>query len=286
MSVFGPLSTNLGTVATASAAATGAIDARQTRFALVSTSGIYGVGSLTVGQQQSAIVIDNEKMLVQNVPLSGYVEVIRGVDGTKAKPHAGGATVWYAQKSAFGGLSADGFVVLLGTGGNPDGILPDYVIPLGTVRFENGKAYIMCDFTSTVHSGVCVGISNDGNFTAAPLTTSMQGAVGIVAEITSSSDAWGWVQVYGACLGQDASATSGITSAYIPIVAGSVSTPAAGMTALVNTTSTPQRWIYNMFITGDATTVVTSGASNTGVNLPLFLNFPYVFSAATDPGFS
>jgi hypothetical protein len=261
-------------LSTTTLSVTGGIDGRVTRITLASTTGITGAGSVTTAQ--SAIVIDGEKMLVQSVPISGVVEVIRGVDSA-AKPHANGAVVYIGTKAAFGFQNADGNMGLLGTGGTPDGVLPAYVLPLGARRVENGKEYILCDFTATVHTGVVVGISNDGLFTAAPFTTAFQGAVGVVAEQTSTSDQWGWVQIYGSASAQDASATSGITSAYAPIVATSVSSPATGMTAVAFTAaSTPVSFIYGMFITADATTAVTSAASHTGVGLPVFLNYPYV----------
>lgn len=262
---------------------TGGIDARQTRFTLTSTSGISGAGSVTT--PQSVLVIDGEKMLVQSVPLSTVVEVIRGVD-SKAKPHNNAATVWYGAKTQFSAATEDGFVGLAGSGGTPDGALPSYGMPLGLRRVENGKEYILCDFTGTVHTGVVVGISGDGLFTADAAAASFNGSVGVVAEQTSTSDQWGWVQIYGSCNGQEAGGTSAITSAYVPIVCGSVSSPATGMTALVNTTSTPQKYIYNMYITAIATTNVTSAASHTGVGVPLFLAYPYTFAVVTDPGFS
>jgi hypothetical protein len=259
------------------------IDGRQTRFIVGSTTGINGQGSLT--SPQSMIVIDHEAMLVNSIPLSGTVEVMRGANGTTAVPHIAGSIVYVAAKTAVGSVMNTGHVSLLGDAG-PSGTLPAYALPLGYRQRYGGKEYILCDFTATVHSGVTVSISNDGNFTAAPLTTSHQGAVGVVAEQTSTSDVWGWVQIYGTASAQDAAGTSGITSAYFPIVAASVSSPNAGMTAIIATTSSPQRVIYNMFITGDATTAVTSAASHTGVALPVFLNYPYVMQAATDPGFS
>ena len=144
---------------------TGGIDARQTRFVLTSTSNIYGVGSLVAGQGQSVLVIDDEKMLVQSIPISGTVEVIRGVDGSKAKPHANSSTVWFGSKDKFGAATEGGYVCLIGTGGTPDGILPTYGVP-GTRRAVAGKEYVMCNFDTTVHTGVTVSISNDGNYTA------------------------------------------------------------------------------------------------------------------------
>lgn len=273
MSIFGLSSTTLSA----------AIDARQTRFAVASTAGINGLGSLT--SPQSVIVVEGEKMFVQSVPVSGVVEVWRGQDGSTIAPHANGSVVYFGAKSAFG-FAQDGQVGLVGSGGTPDGSLPPYRLPLGERRRWQGKEYILCDFTATVHTGVVVSISNDGLYTAAPLTTSNQGAVGVCSEQTSTSDMWGWVQIYGAANAMDASATSGITSGYFPIVAGSVSSPATGMTALVFGTSTVQRIIMGMFITGDATTNVTSGASHTGVGLPVFLNYPYVYGQNMDLGFT
>lgn len=259
-----------------------AIDAKQTRFAVSSTTGINGLGSLT--SPQSVLVIEGEAMLVLNVPVSGVVEVQRGFE-SKARPHATSTQVFFGARTRFG-FNTDGAIGLVGTGGNPDGCLPDYRMPLGTHKVENGKEYVLVDFQETVHSGVTVAISNDGLFTASVLTTSFQGAVGVVAETTTASDTWGWVQIYGTCSAQEAGGTSAATSAYQAIIAGSVSSPAAGMAAITNQTSTPQRYIYNMFITGAATTAVTSAASHTGVAVPVFLNYPYVMATNTDLGFS
>lgn len=268
--------------ALSSTALSAGIDAKQTRFAVTSTTGINGLGSLT--SPQSVLVVDGEAMAVLNVPVSGVVEVARGFE-SRAKAHASGAAVFFAARARFS-FQADGFIGLAGTGGTPDGSLPDYRLPLGSRRVEFGKEYILCDFQEAVHSGVTVSISNDGLFTASVLATTHQGAVGVVAEQTTASDTWGWVQIYGSTSAQEAGGTSAATSAYMPIMAGSVSSPAAGMAALIATTSTPQRLIYGMFITGAATTGVTSAASHTGVAVPVFLNYPYVLQAVSDVGFS
>lgn len=265
--------------ALSSTALSAGIDAKQTRFAVTSTSGINGLGSLT--SPQSIIVVDGEAMAVLNVPVSGVVEVARGYE-SRAKAHASGASVFFAARSRFS-FQTDGFVGLVGTGGTPDGSLPDYRLPLGSRRVENGKEYILVDFTETVHTGVVVNISNDGLFTAAVLTTAHQGAVGVVAEQTCSSDSWGWVQIYGTASAQDASVTSAATSAYMPIPASSVSSPAAGLSVVaMSAASTAAKFIYNMFITGAATTAVTSAASHTGVAVPVFLNYPYVMAVTND----
>jgi hypothetical protein len=257
-----------------------ALDNKAIRFGLASTSGISGAGS-----SQSVLVIDQEAVLVNSVPLSGVVEVIRGAMGTKARPHASGATVYIATKAQIGFLEGpEGNVGLTGDAGSPAGSLPNYMLPLGSERTFAGKTFVLVDFQEQVHSGVVVGI--DASYLASVLSSNHQGAVGVVAEGSTASDTWGWVQITGTCSAQEAGGTSAITSAYVPIVASSVSSPAAGMTAVINTTSTPQRTIYNMFITGAATTNVTSAASHTGVAVPVYLNRPYVFSAATDIGMS
>lgn len=258
---------------------TNAIDARQSRFVIGSTTGVNGTGSLS--SPQSVIVIDGEKMLVQSIPVSGTVEVMRGHD-SKAMAHAAGAPVFVGAKTAFGFVDQDGAVGLLGDAG-PGGVLPSYALPLGYRRRYGGKEYILVDFQEAVHSGVVVTISNDGLFTSSVLTTTHQGAVGVVAEQTTASDTWGWVQIYGTTSAQDASGTSAATSAYQPIVASSVSSPATGLSVVANTAaSTAARFIYNMFITGIATTAVTSAASHTGVAVPVFLNYPYVMSVTND----
>jgi hypothetical protein len=262
---------------------TNAIDRSQTRFAIGSTTGTNGLGSLTA--PQSVITIDSEAMLVLNVPVAGLVEVTRGANGTKAVAHVAGSNVYSGAKTQFGFADVDGSIGLIGAAG-PSDTLPAYALPLGFRKRYGGKEYILCDFQETVHSGVTVSISNDGLFTASVLASSFQGSVGVVAEQTTSSDTWGWVQIYGSTSAQEAGGTSAATSAYMPIVAASVSSPAAGMAALVATTSTPQRLIYNMFITGAATTAVTSAASHTGVAVPVFLNYPYVLQAVSDVGFS
>lgn len=255
-----------------------AIDNKQTKFTLASTTGINGTGSLT--SPQTMLVVNGEAMLVLNVPVSGVVEVQRGYE-SKAKAQPSGAIVYFGARSRFA-PKAGGAMGLAGTGGNPDGHLPDYRLPLGSrVVDPNGKEYILCDFTATVHSGVTVSISNDGNFTAAPLTTSHQGAVGVVAEATSSSDTWGWVQIYGTASAQIASGDSAATSAMVAIAPSSVSSPDAGMNAIART-STDLAQIFGMFITGAATTGVTSASSHTGVAVPVFLNYPYVLGYATN----
>ena len=119
-------------------------------------------------------------------------------------------------------------------------------------RDVSGNEYVFCDYTATVYAGVCVVISGDGNFTAQPLTSSDHGAVGIVAG-QATSDQGGWVQIYGYNAAvHSASATTGVTSAYVPIAASSVSSPATGIN-FVAATSSDQPLIDGMFVTGAGT---------------------------------
>jgi len=170
---------------------------------------------------------------------------------------------------------------LLSCVSDPASTVPTYPTPGNKVTDGFGNEFILTDFTGPVHSGTVVCISNDGAWTSDAVAIGNRN-LGVCAEQTSTSDQMGLVQIYGTCSGQEAGGTSAATSAYLPILAGSVSSPATAMAALVNTTSGANLWIYGMFITGIATTNVTSAASHTGVAVPLFLNYPYSFSVATD----
>lgn len=258
---------------------TNAITASQTTIVVGSTTGITaGTGSAA----GTIIVCGKEAWKVTGVPVAGTVTVIRGWDGTKTRPANAAVKLWFGSPNQFSMLR-EGIVAATG---DPGTATPDYPTPGNKVSDGFGNEFILCDFTGPVHTGVVVLISNDGLFTASATTSAGNALVGVCAEQTSTSDQMGLVQVYGTCSAQEAGGTSAATSAYYPILAGSVSSPATGMAVLVNTTSTPQKMIYGMFITGDATTAVTSAVSHTGVAVPVFLNYPYVYAVATDIGFS
>ena len=275
----------MSTAALTTTTLSAALNARAVRFAVASTTGINGPGITTTG---SVLVVGSEAMLVQRVPISGIVEVVRGHGGTKAKSHASSARVYHGARNLFAFEEAGGTGLgKVGLAGDP-GDYPNYRLPLGAeATDDDGNVLVMCDFTETVYSGVTVGISNDGLFTAAVLTDTHQGAVGVVVEQTSSSDRWGWVQVYGYNSGaQLSSGDSAATSAHLALAASSVSTPASGLSNVVNTTSTAQAQIFGMFIVGAASTAVTSAASHTGVSVPVFLNYPYTRGKNSDTGMS
>lgn len=271
MSVTAPTTTTLGA----------AIATQTTRTVTVaSTTGMSAGNFLVAGQEQ---------MLILSVDSSTQLTVQRAVAGSASRIHPNGATVYYGAGSVFGARTSDqsnAQATMVATAS----ALPSYRLPLGSQVLDpnTGNVFMLVDFTAPVFSGVTVSISNDGLFTAAPLTTAHQGSVGVVVETDKpTSDKWGWVQVYGAYSNaQLANGDSAVTSAYIALAASSVTTPAAGLAAIVNTTSTAVAQIFGMFITGAATTAVTSAASHVGVGVPVWLNFPYVRGFATDTGTS
>jgi len=161
-----------------------------------------------------------------------------------------------------------------------------FPIQLGSrMRDSSGNEFMYVDFTATVYSGVTVSISNDGNFTAAALTSSHRGSVGVTMG-TGTSDNSGWVQIYGFHSGaQLASGSSDVTSAMVAVVASSVSTPAAGMDCLAATTVDVHR-IFDMWPTAVASTATTSATSHTGASVSVWLNYPSTWgfvSAMIDP---
>lgn len=179
-----------------------AIDASQTRFAVGSTTGINGLGSLT--SPQSMIVVGGEAMLVLNVPVSGVVDVTRGADGTRARKHASGTTFWFGAKSVFD-FRRNGEDQLVGLTGDPGAAgLPFYRLPLGikVVDPNTGYEYRLVDYQAVFAIGDWVAIDAAG--LASGLSSTTKGRVGIVTEVTSS-DNWGWVLVAGSATAQHTS---------------------------------------------------------------------------------
>lgn len=78
----------------------GAITASQTSIGLTSTTNVTAPNSQT-GSGITYLFIDQEKMLVLSVPSSGYVTVVRGVEGTVAAAHVTLANVMVGLSSDF-----------------------------------------------------------------------------------------------------------------------------------------------------------------------------------------
>jgi hypothetical protein len=167
-----------------------ALDNKQTRFAVASTTGITGAGSLTT--PASILVIGGEAMLVQNVPVSGTVEVFRGFNGTQARAHSSGATVYFGAKTRFDSNRV-GRVGLAGD----SGVLPDFRLPLGGLVTDpdTGYEYRLVDCQAALANGVWVSI--DGSGLATALATGSVGRIGIIVETIGASDTYAWALVAG-----------------------------------------------------------------------------------------
>lgn len=235
-----------------------AIDGRQNRFALGSTSGINGTGSLT--SPQSKIVVGGEAMLVQSIPVSGVVEVMRGVDGTRARAHASGATVYAGAKTLFDftRTGEDGLIGLAGDPGTSG--LPFYRLPLGVkvVDPNTGYEYRLCDYQAVFAAGDWVVIDAAG--LASALATGSKGRVGVITE-TTSSDNWGWVGVAGSFTATRG--TSTVTTACVLKAGAAVAAlgDSAGGNVIFNATYT----------------AVTGNTSGT-----VYIDNPWVYGLTTD----
>lgn len=244
-------------------------------FAVGSTSGI-AVGQLLAIAGTGGVEI----VKVQDIPSSGRVKVIRGKNGTKARPHPSGARFFIGDPDDFAQLrnSAAGIF------GNSD-TLPEYCLPGTRARDGAGNEYVMVELTQTVTPGATVLISKDGNFTAAVLTSAGVGTVGVMVE-PASSDQYAWAQIFGYnAHAKLVGGSSLVTSLGEFGGASSVSTPAVGLLGR----SSSQRssdWaaesvIHGMFPASAASTASTSASSETGLFCAAWLNYPYIQRALT-----
>lgn len=154
----------------------------------------------TVGEY---IVIGGEAMLVQSKNGTTVVNVERGQLGTTARAHQTNMLV-YGSTTTLGPTQYEPFSgeQRVTRADVPPADLPTYPVNLGQRKRDGlGNEYILCDFNTTVYPGQPVAINSAGAFVADALATTGRGAIGVVAETgASTSDQWGWVQVYGRCL--------------------------------------------------------------------------------------
>jgi hypothetical protein len=247
-----------------------AIDNSAFNFQVASTSNI------TAGQ---LLVVNGEAMKVNAVddPSSGYVKDVRGVTGTAPQAHKSGARVFIGNHDKFEAVRSG--ADYLGLTGNAGADLPEYLLPGNRAWDAQGNEYVMVEMTETSYTGATVVFSRDGNYTAAVLTSGTHGSIGVLAE-PSSSDQYAWAQVYGyVAAALEAGGTSAATSAYFPVAATSVSTPAAGLAVLDTSSAVLGFTINGMFIVGAASSATTSSTSSTGVTVPLWLNYPWTEAA-------
>jgi hypothetical protein len=255
---------------------TNAIAADTQRFLVASTTNI------TVG---GFLVANKECMLVQAIPVSGTVEVMRGVNGSVAAAYPALQTVWIGTGSSIGVPNADGEVQLVAT---PSTGLPGYKLPLGTRIRLAGSEYVLCDFSATMYSRQPCTI-DEGTWLATPIATTGRGRIGVVAEPEGgTSDQWGWVQIYGRCLMQigmsgvsPSDAANGPTTLSTSVqtrfaLPTSLTTPAA--LGWVSDPSSGGYIVQGMWVATDASpgdvSAVTSAASHTGSQIAVFLNYP------------
>lgn len=215
-----------------------------------------------------------EAVRVQAIPVSGRVQVIRGVGGTRARAHPSGTRFFIGTPDQFQGLK-DG--VIAGVSGNP-AQFGDYLLPGLRYADGAGNIYILVELTATTYGGSLCGISNDGLYTASPVKGGThQGAVGLCVD-PGTSDQYVWLQIFGYNgYAQSKSATTGRTSDDICTATTTVSTPDVGLEP-VSYTTTGVYLVYGMFIVGAGSSAVTSATSSTGYAVPVFLNFPYVIN--------
>jgi hypothetical protein len=216
-----------------------------------------------------------EAVKVQEIPVSGRVKVLRGVGGTRARAHKSGARFFIGDPDDFASQAAGAWGAIDGLAAGANDVFPEYLFPGLRAKDGVGNEYVLVDLTANVFSGVTVLISTDGLFTAAPLTTAGQGSVGVMVE-PATSNQYAWAQIYGNTTAQDAAGDSAATSAFGCVGATSVSTPDAGMATVTAVSTAEQFWINGMFITGAATTATSSASSHTGVQVPVWLNYPFV----------
>src|SRR5574341_636 len=252
--------------------------------ALTSSTNDFTVGSTTNITAGDLLAVRDEVIKVLEVPVSGRVKVMRGVDGTEARAHASGQRFFIIQNPEDVKRDTKRRLSVVGASVT----YPDYLLPGQRAKDGAGNEFIMCEFTAVGYSCQSVLISNDGNFTATTLTGAQgaKGAVGILVEGVTS-DQFAWVQIYGynaAAQINDAASTdaSGAVSSYVAVAATTASTPATGLAVIDKTsfTSAVARQghflVHGMFVVGAATTATTSATSHFGVAVPVFLSYPYV----------
>lgn len=246
-----------------------AIDNSVNEFTVASTANI------TKGD---LLVFRNEIMHVREVPVSGRVKVRRGYEGSRALAHRSGETFFIGDADQFA-LIRD---AALGIFGN-DFQLPKVCVP-GARGFDSeGNEYVLVDLTATMVLGATVAISKDGLYTAAVLTASHQGPVGVLAE-GGTSDQWAWALIRG--YHPHAKLVGGsslVTSTGVLRAATSVSTPSVGLLGLTTSQAystsvdiCEQAYITGMFPASAASTASTSASSETGLFCAVWLQYPFM----------
>ncbi len=246
--------------------------------ALISETNNFTLASTTNITAGDLLVIRNEVVKVQEVPVAGRVKVMRGVSGTESRAHAAGERLFIIANPEDTKQNTKGQLAVVGA----SGVYPDYLFPGQEATDGAGNKYVLCEFSAVAFSGTTVLISTDGLYVAAVLSSGEQGPVGILVEGVSS-DQYAWVQRFGYnTYAQESQGDSAVSSLSLACAASSNSTPDVGLAVLAASTFTSaaftpsQFLIEGMFVVGSATTATTAATSATGVAVPVFLNYPYV----------
>ena len=217
---------------------------------------------------------------VQAIPVSGQVNLMRGVAGSKARAQDASTLIYIGNPTDFKNVR-DNAVALVGDSGS----LPEYCYPGVRAIDAAGNHYIMVDLTQTVVPGATILISKDGAFTASALTSTSVGSVGVITE-DATSNQWTWAQVYGyVAHAKLVGGSSLVTSVGEFQGASSVSTPSVG---LLGRSSSQRSSAYleaavvnGMFPASAASTASTSASSETGLFCAAWLNYPWIQRAIT-----
>lgn len=239
-----------------------ALDKNKNDFIVASTANI------SVGDY---LVCRAEAMKVQDIPVSGRVRVARAVGGTVSREHKNGQRFFIGSPEKFQAIR-ESLTSLVGDSGT----YPEFLLPGQRAKDGDGNEYVLLAPAITMYPGTTAVISRDGLYNCTIATGGVQGSVAVLVE-GSTTDQYVWGQIYGYnsyC--QEATGTSGITSAYFPVAQTSVTTPVVGMAAVGTLSETGLYTIRGMFITGVATSTVTSATSSTGIAVPVWLNYPYI----------
>ena len=229
---------------------------------------VASTASISVGDY---LLIREEVVKVQEIPVSGRVKVMRGFEGTAARAHATGQRVFIVSDLDTLKRNTKSQLAVVGA----SGVYPDHLLPGQRATDGQGNEYVLVDLTTTMYGGSTVAISTDGLFTAGALKGGThQGPVGVLVE-PGTSNQYVWAQIYGYNGYAQLKTTAAVTSANVAVATTTVSTPDVGLATTTATSANLAYFIFGMHIVG-ASVSATSATSITGQYCPVFLNYPYV----------
>ena len=231
--------------------------------ALDASTQTFLVGATTNIAVGAKLVIGNEVLWVQAVPVSGTVQCMRGVDGTKARSHAAAATIYIGSGTTLASVygSVLQFDNRVGLAGDP-GTLPDFCLPVGTYRVDpnTGFEYLLGDAAGALTINEWCLISGTGSLSQ--LAATDHGRVGIIIETVAGSDTLTWVLVAGTHA--TARSSSDFASSMIPQAGTGIINP------YLNSVGGNIVWRAN------ATGAASGTSSLADDTCPVYIDHPYV----------